>query len=224
MRQNPNELIKRLFDKGFFSKYRELSEILKELLDLGFRMSKAPVSVALLRLVRYDNPILERKNIDGKWKYVQKEVHMSKNKIKLSSFENQNLHTQIKKVSQNQFKSKDYKGAIQNAFVEVIHQIKVKTNHPKTNEGKDLDGDDLVNKVFGCENAHIPMIKVNDLKTSLDRAEQKGVMYLFKGVVGIRDKKAHLNFIQKDPIKTLEYLSLASLLMRILDENPMVVS
>ena len=44
-------------------------------------------------------------------------------------------------------------------------------------------------------------------------------MYLYKGIVGIRDKKAHLNFVQNDPIKTLEFLSFASLLLRLLDEN-----
>lgn len=45
------------------------------------------------------------------------------------------------------------------------------------------------------------------------------MMNLFKGIVGIRDKKAHLNYIQQDPLKTLEYLFLASLLMRLLDEH-----
>lgn len=43
-------------------------------------------------------------------------------------------------------------------------------------------------------------------------------MYLYKGIVGIRNRKAHLNFVQNDPVKALEYLSLASLLIRHLDE------
>ena len=88
----------------------------------------------------------------------------------------------------------------------------------KNANGRDLDGDDLMNQIFGCDNQS-PKIKFNELKTSLDKAEQRGLMNLFKGIVGIRDKKAHLNFIQNDPLKTTEYLSLASLLTRLLDEN-----
>ena len=75
-----------------------------------------------------------------------------------------------------------------------------------------------MNRIFGCDNQE-PIIKFNSLQTSLDKAEQRGIMNLFKGIVGIRDKKAHLNYIQNDPIKTTEYLSLASLLLRLLDEN-----
>jgi len=96
--------------------------------------------------------------------------------------------------------------------------VKVKTGHPKNTNGKDLDGDDLMNHVFGCDNQR-PKIKFNPLKTSLEKAEQRGLMNLFKGIVGVRDRKAHLNFIQRNPLKTIEYLSLASLLMRLLDEN-----
>jgi uncharacterized protein (TIGR02391 family) len=116
-----------------------------------------------------------------------------------------------------QFENNDFKGAIQNALVEVIDQVKIKAGHPKNKNGRDLDGDDLMNHVFGCDNQE-PKIKFNALRNSLDKAEQRGLMNLFKGIVGVRDKKAHLNFIQQDPLKTIEYLSLASLLMRLLDE------
>lgn len=77
-----------------------------------------------------------------------------------------------------------------------------------------------MNRVFGCDN-QTPIIKFNNLSNSLDKAEQRGIMNLFKGIVGLRDKKAHLNFIQNDPIKTIEYLALASLLIRLLDEKCM---
>ena len=77
-----------------------------------------------------------------------------------------------------------------------------------------------MNRVFGCDGENIPMIRFNSLSNGLDKAEQRGIMNLFKGIVGVRDRKAHLNFIQNDPLKTIEYLSLSSLLMRLLDENP----
>jgi hypothetical protein len=41
---------------------------------------------------------------------------------------------------------------------------------------------------------------------------------LFKGIVGIRNKKAHTNVILDNPVRATEYLSLASLLMRLLDQ------
>lgn len=136
-------------------------------------------------------------------------------------FNRYDLHPVIKRVAFPQFQDGYYKEAIQNALVEVISQVKVKAGHPKVNKnGRDyeLDGDDLMNRVFGCDGDTQPIIAFNSLNDSLDKAEQRGTMNLFKGIVGIRDKKAHLNFVQSDPIRTIEYLSLASLLLRLLDE------
>ena len=73
-------------------------------------------------------------------------------------------------------------------------------------------------KAFGCDD-QIPLIRLNLLADSLDKVEQRGFMYLFKGIVGIRDKKAHLNFIQNDPNKAFDYLAMTSLLMRLLDDD-----
>lgn len=128
------------------------------------------------------------------------------------------LHPKIERVSIAAFDAGLYKEAIQNALVEVIHEVKVKTGNPKDPQGKDLDGDKLMQHVFGCDN-QLPLIKFNALSNSLDKAEQRGLMNLFKGIVGIRDRKAHMNFIQKDPQKAFEYLVLASLLLRLVDEH-----
>lgn len=129
------------------------------------------------------------------------------------------FHPLVEKVSRKQFLAGDYKGAILNAFVEVVEHVKRKTGYPKDKNGRDLDGDTLMNTVFGCDNGNTPLIPFNALQTDLDKSEQRGLMYLCKGVVGIRNRKAHLNFIQKSTSKTLEYLSLASLLLRLLDEH-----
>ena len=132
------------------------------------------------------------------------------------------LHPKIKEVSEKLFRDGYFKLAIQSSLVEVIDHVKEKSGRPKkivNGKQKELDGDELMQKVFGCDGDQIPIIKFNDLSTSLQKAEQRGLMYLYKGIVGVRDKKAHLNFIQKDSLKTIEYLSLASLLMRLLDEN-----
>ncbi|MEK9165646.1 MAG: TIGR02391 family protein [Patescibacteria group bacterium] len=141
---------------------------------------------------------------------------MSKEKIDIKNY---NFHDRIQKVSGGQFQNDHFKEAILNAFVEVITRVKEVAKHPADKKGKELDGDNLMNEVFGCDGNTKPVIKLNELKNSLDKVEQRGFMYLYKGICGIRDKKAHLNFLQKDPNKTIEYLSLASLLMRLLDDN-----
>ena len=71
--------------------------------------------------------------------------------------------------------------------------------------------------VFGFENQK-PIIKFNELNTDEEKDEQRGIMNLFKGVVDIRNRKAHENITLDDPLRTLEYMALSSLLMRLLDK------
>ena len=127
------------------------------------------------------------------------------------------LHPKVKSVSARLFADTHYKEAIQASLVEVINRVKEVADYPKDSAGRDLDGDQLMNRVFGCDGKNQSLIKLNELKDSIDKAEQRGFMNLFKGIVGVRDKKAHLNFIQHNPFMTMEYLALASLLMRLLD-------
>ena len=211
------ELLKTLWQEGFFSEARELSEISGGFAAKGYHFRSSSLGVALMRAVR-SSDFLTRIKTTGKWKYIQKHPISSPSGKRTELFVRYDFHPRIKEVAFQQFENNDFKGAIQNALVEVIDQVKIKTGYPKNGNGRDLDGDDLMNHVFGCDNQR-PKIKFNALKTSLDKAEQRGLMNLFKGIVGVRDRKAHLNFLQRDPLKTIEYLSLASLLMRLLDEN-----
>ena len=73
-----------------------------------------------------------------------------------------------------------------------------------------------MNKAFGCDK-QTPKIQFNSLSTDAERDEQRGLMYLFKGVVGLRNSKAHSNRLFNDPSRAHEYLALASLLMRLLE-------
>jgi len=43
------------------------------------------------------------------------------------------------------------------------------------------------------------------------------LMFLFKGIVGLRNSKAHSNTLFDDPHRAHEYLALASLLLRLLE-------
>jgi uncharacterized protein (TIGR02391 family) len=211
-------LLKNLWTEGFFRDAKSMAEISKELANRGYYRANSVLGVALIRSVRMGG-YLARVKAEDKWKYIQKHPPAPSKGERVELFSRYDLHPEIKRVAFSQFENKDFRGAILNAFIEIVEQVKVKTGRPKDKNGRDLDGDDLMNKIFGCDGDQVPQVKFNALRDSLDRAEQRGLMYLFKGVVGIRDKKAHLNFIQNDPLKTIEYLSLASLLLRLLDEN-----
>lgn len=216
MQSLPN-LLKILWQEGFFSDEKSIWEVKKALSIKGYNFPSSSLSVALMRLVRQGS-FLSRVKDTGKWKYIQKHPNNVSVSKRTELFCRYDFHPRVKEVAFKQFEDGYFKEAIQNALVEVINQVKVKTGYPKNSNGRDLDGDDLMNHVFGCDSQE-PKIRFNALTTSLDKTEQRGLMNLFRGIVGIRDKKAHLNFIQNDPLKTVEYLSLSSLLLRLLDEH-----
>jgi uncharacterized protein (TIGR02391 family) len=119
------------------------------------------------------------------------------------------FHPMIAQVSGHLFRDGHYKQAALEAYIRVIDEV-------KTRSGLTLDGDSLMNRAFGCEN-QTPVIQFNSLQTDAERDEQKGIMFLFKGIVGLRNSKAHSNRLFNDPRRAHEYLALASLLMRLLE-------
>ena len=86
----------------------------------------------------------------------------------------------------------------------------------KQRSGLALDGDNLMNQVFGCTN-RTPVLRFNSLSTDAERDEQNGFMFVFKGIVGLRNSKAHSNRLFNDPMRAHEYLAMASVLMRLLE-------
>jgi len=52
------------------------------------------------------------------------------------------------------------------------------------------------------------VIQFNSLQTDAERDEQKGLMFLYKGIVGLRNSKAHSNRLFNDPNRAHEYLGL----------------
>ncbi|MEK7601351.1 MAG: TIGR02391 family protein [Patescibacteria group bacterium] len=210
-------MLKKLWQQGFFEIPRKISEVASELSAKGYNYPPTTLRITLLRAAGASG-FLTRINGGAERRYIQRGPLASPAEERVELFERYDFHPRIKEVAYQQFEDGYFKEAIQNALVEVIDQVKVRTGHPKDSKGHDLDGDDLMNRVFGCDN-QTPQIQFNNLQSGLDKAEQRGLMYLFKGIVGVRDRKAHLNFLQKSPLKTIEYLSLASLLMRLLDEN-----
>jgi uncharacterized protein (TIGR02391 family) len=120
------------------------------------------------------------------------------------------FHPAIESVSGQLLRDGHYKSAALEAFICVIEQVKTRSGR------QDLDGDSLMNHAFGCDN-RIPLLKFNSLQSDAEKDEQKGIMFLFKGIVGLRNAKAHSNTVFNSPQRAHEYLALASLLMRLLE-------
>jgi uncharacterized protein (TIGR02391 family) len=138
-------------------------------------------------------------------KPVKKTEQKYSTKALVQLFDSMQFHPKIVQASRKLFEDGHYRDAILRAFIEVNSFVKAKT-------GLELDGKALMSRVFRVEN---PVIKLNELKTQSEKDEQEGFMFLFMGaMVGIRNPKAHDNIIQRNPLRTLEYLALASMLMR----------
>jgi uncharacterized protein (TIGR02391 family) len=119
------------------------------------------------------------------------------------------FHSEIERVSGQLYRDGHYKQAALEAYIRVIEQVRMVS-------GISDDGDSLMNRAFGSEK-QTPVIQFNSLSTDAERDEQRGFMFLFKGIVGLRNSKAHSNRLFDDPRRAHEYLALASLLMRLLE-------
>jgi len=119
------------------------------------------------------------------------------------------FHPEIERVSGELYRDGHYKQAALEAYIRVIEEVRAKS-------GLALDGDSLMNNAFACDN-RTPVIQFNSLQTDPEKDEQRGLMFLYKGIVGLRNSKAHSNRLFNDPARAHEYLALASLLMRLLE-------
>lgn len=120
-----------------------------------------------------------------------------------------NFHSEIERVSGDLYRDGHYKQAALEAYIRVIDQVNTVSTLSE-------DGDSLMNKAFGADR-QAPIIQFNTLTTDAERDEQRAIMYLFKGIVGLRNSKAHSNRLFNDPSRAHEYLALTGLLMRLLE-------
>jgi uncharacterized protein (TIGR02391 family) len=126
-------------------------------------------------------------------------------------FDDMQFHPKVIEASRSLFQTGHYSQAIFEAFKAVNNLVKERSRCTG------LDGRSLMTEAFNEAN---PVIRLNQLKSQSDRDEQEGFRFLFMGaVVGIRNPTAHENINQRDPYRALEYLALASLLMKRVDEG-----
>ena len=115
-------------------------------------------------------------------------------------------HPTVQRIAGELYKNGHYRQAILDTYISVVDSVKVKSGM------HDLDNTPLMQNVFSPKS---PTLKISE---SSD--EQLGFMWLFSGaVMGIRNPKAHRLIEQNDPQRTLEWLSFASVLLRVLDDS-----
>lgn len=85
-----------------------------------------------------------------------------------------------------------------------------------------LSGKPLMGKAFAGQS---PLLRFNGGANQVDLDEQEGIALIFMGtMLGIRNPKAHSLLEEMDERRALDYLGLASLLMRLDDVEARVIS
>jgi uncharacterized protein (TIGR02391 family) len=125
-------------------------------------------------------------------------------KISELPFEISNMHPIVIKAAGHLYSNGHFRQAILDTYIALVEAV-------RTQSGLDLDNTPLMQAAFSQKS---PRIKVSN-----DGDEQLGFMWLYAGaVMGIRNPKAHKLIEQNDPVRTVEWLSFASVLFRILDD------
>jgi uncharacterized protein (TIGR02391 family) len=123
----------------------------------------------------------------------------------LHAFDQRNLHPQIEQVSKKLFDDGHYSQATFEAFklVDKTVQKLAKSN---------LSGKKLMMLAFSETS---PLIKLTALSTTSEMDEQEGYRFIFAGsAMAIRNPRGHEVNLPDSPSLCLDHLSLASLLLR----------
>ncbi len=119
------------------------------------------------------------------------------------------LHPVISEHALPQYKDGHLRDAVLNSITAVFDLIRQRT-------GLSEDGDKLIGKAFSLDK---PYLVLSEIETESGKSDQKGFMQIFNGAyLGIRNPKAHSLDHDLNPIKAAQYLVLASLLARRVEE------
>ena len=134
---------------------------------------------------------------------------ISVDRLSAHPFDERNIHSDIAGVSLSLFDDGHYSQATFEAFKYIDNQVKHLSGIEDT-------GFTLMMNAFS-ETA--PKIRLTYLKTMSDKDKQKGFRYIFVSTMsGIRNPRGHDN--RMDPIEVcLDHLSVASVLLRALDDR-----
>jgi len=124
------------------------------------------------------------------------------------------LHPKVVNASERLLQDGHFAPAIFEAFKALEEYVKEKS------EVRDEIGKKLMAKVFSEDS---PILQVKPSKPNTLEEEQEGFKFIFMGtMLAIRNPKAHYAIEQSDREKALEYLALASLLFRVVDDTSKV--
>lgn len=127
----------------------------------------------------------------------------------LHPFDERNIHSKIEGVSKKLFDDGHYAQATFEAYKFLDKQV---AHCAKSSE----TGEKLMMKAFNEES---PLIQLTDLSTTSKKDEQRGFRFIFSGsVVAIRNPRGHEYGIKDTPTECLDHLSLASMLLRRLEQ------
>ena len=124
-------------------------------------------------------------------------------------FEVRNVHAGLPAEVRKLFNNGHYPQATFEAFKFVDEEM-------QRISGSTLYGTALMHSVLG---GSPPTVQINAWKNKSDQDEQEGYKFLFAGsILGIRNPRGHATGLVDDPDTCLDHLSLASMLLRKLDE------
>jgi uncharacterized protein (TIGR02391 family) len=124
-------------------------------------------------------------------------------------FEARDLHPDLPAVVRSLFDNGHYAQATLEAFKFLDEEVQRISSSSEYGTG-------LMMRVFG---GNSPTLKLNTGLSMSDQNEQEGYKFLFAGAMqGIRNPRGHRSGIVDDPDICLDHLSLASMLLRRLDE------
>ena len=127
-------------------------------------------------------------------------------------FDQRNIHPEIQQVSKDLFDDGHFPQATFAAFKCIEKKVQEVSTLPSS-----LTGFDLMMKAF---NGDTPKIRLNHLVLTSGIEEQEGYKFIFGGSMrGIRNPRAHGSDISDTPDQCLDYLSLASLLLKRIDRS-----
>jgi uncharacterized protein (TIGR02391 family) len=120
------------------------------------------------------------------------------------------LHPRVTAAAYAQFRAGRFRDAVLNAIIGVFDFIRERADIDK-------DGAELVAEAFSLSR---PKLIFSTLETESGRSEQKGFIQILQGLyLGVRNPKAHSLAIETDQYSAAQYLVLASLLCRKIEES-----
>ena len=129
-------------------------------------------------------------------------------------FENRNIHPEISNASRALFDNGHYKQATLEAYMLIDSIVSRRSRLTR------LSGFNLMTQAFKFSEDEPPKIALNSLTGVSEENEQTGYQHIFAGSSsGIRNPRAHEPNYPETMEECLDHLSLASLLMRKLDQS-----